>query len=636
MNVSMGIIVGGPSRHALWRATVGLLIVLIGLWVSVPVCAEPTGPPADELLEASEAYRIDAMRRAAAATIAIFPGKKAGGGGSGVVVTADGYALTNFHVTQPCGFHMKCGLADGKFYDAVLVGIDPTGDVALIKLLGRTDFPTAPLGNSDDVRMGDTCFAAGNPFLLATNLQPSISFGVVSGTHRYQFPAGTLLEYADCLQTDAAINPGNSGGPLFNLQAEVIGINGRCSFEKRGRVNVGVGYAISINQIKHFLWYLHSGRIVDHATLGAVVSTVPSEGAIVSNILESSDAYRRGLRYGDRIISLAGRQVETANEFKNVLGTLPKGWRVPLSYVREDERFDVYVRLAGVHATDELIQKTAGAAETPEPKRPEPKPRKGAPKDAPKDSEQPDNEEPKPDQANPHGESAPKEIETESDRAVAALYEAKRGFANFHFNRLHRDRVWKSWQAFCNVAGQRTMLPASDWSLSGTWDGQRPFLIRMNTELVEAQLNGPLGGVHESVNVVGDLANKLAPGGSGGMLLTLHVWQRLLVRGPDRFGDVVYLGRCPLPDEEGLYDVLVATHDVLESHFYFDPNDGKLVAIEMFPDADVDPCEIRFGEYQPEAGRMMPHRLEVRHGDRVFGRFQINIYELPESNENPS
>ena len=151
----------------------------------------------------------------------------------------------------------------------MIVGIDPTGDVALIKLLGREDFPAAELGDSDLVRAGDWCFAVGNPFLLATDFQPSISYGIVSGVHRYQPPAGTLLEYTDCIQTDAAINPGNSGGPLFDAQGRLIGINGRGSFEKRGRVNVGVGYAISINQIKKFLGCLHSGRIVDHATLGS-------------------------------------------------------------------------------------------------------------------------------------------------------------------------------------------------------------------------------------------------------------------------------------------------------------------------------------------------------------------------------
>ncbi len=167
---------------------------------------------------------------------------------------------------------MKCGMADGRLYDAVLVGIDPTGDVALIKLLGRDDFPHAELGDSDQVRVGDWVFAMGNPFLLATDLQPTVTYGIISGVHRYQFPSGTILEYADCLQTDASINPGNSGGPLFDDHGRLIGINGRGSFEKRGRVAVGAGYAISINQIKNFLGDLHSGRVVDHATLGAVVA----------------------------------------------------------------------------------------------------------------------------------------------------------------------------------------------------------------------------------------------------------------------------------------------------------------------------------------------------------------------------
>ena len=170
---------------------------------------------------------------------------------------------------------MKCGLADGRFVDAVLVGLDPGGDVALIKLLGDDEFPAAELGDSDAVRVGDWAYVVGNPFLLADDFKPTVSYGVISGVHRYQYPAGTLLEYADCLQTDAAINPGNSGGPMFDAAGRLIGINGRGSFEKRGRVNVGVGYAISINQIKRFLGLLKSGRIVDHASLGATVTNGP-------------------------------------------------------------------------------------------------------------------------------------------------------------------------------------------------------------------------------------------------------------------------------------------------------------------------------------------------------------------------
>ena len=189
----------------------------------------------DALLLAEDQQRIETIQKFTPSVVAVFDAG-GGGGGSAVLISRGGLALTNFHVVAPCGPGMKCGLADGGVYDAVVVGVDPVGDVALIQLLGRDDFPAATLGDSDSVRAGDWVYVAGNPFLLADDLRPSISYGIVSGVGRYQYPAGTLLEYTDCIQTDAAINPGNSGGPLFNSAGEVIGINGRASFEKRGRV----------------------------------------------------------------------------------------------------------------------------------------------------------------------------------------------------------------------------------------------------------------------------------------------------------------------------------------------------------------------------------------------------------------
>src|SRR4029078_13213371 len=99
------------------------------------------------------------------------------------------------------------------------------------------------LGDSDKLRAGDWSLAMGNPFLLATDFTPTVTFGLISGVHLYQYPAGTLLEYTDCIQIDTSINPGNSGGPLFNMNAELVGINGRISLEKRGRVKCGGGYA---------------------------------------------------------------------------------------------------------------------------------------------------------------------------------------------------------------------------------------------------------------------------------------------------------------------------------------------------------------------------------------------------------
>ena len=277
----------------------------------------------DQAVLEAEAKRVAVMDQAKHAVLAIFSSSGAGGG-SGVVISPDGYALTNFHVAKPCGNAMKCGMADGKVYDAVIVGVDPTGDVALIKLFGRDDFPHAQMADSDQVQVGDWAFAVGNPFLLAADFQPTVTYGIISGVHRYQYPSGTLLEYADCLQTDASINPGNSGGPLFDAQGRLIGIIGRASFDKRGRVNVGVGYAVSINQIKNFLGYLKSGRIVDHATLGAQVAFDDSGRVVVSDILEDCDAYRRGLRYDDEIVSFGGRPVSTPNGLRTCWASFPR------------------------------------------------------------------------------------------------------------------------------------------------------------------------------------------------------------------------------------------------------------------------------------------------------------------------
>ncbi len=404
------------------------------------------GAEVDPQVLKAQQQRADVLAKARASTVAIFA-KGGRGGGSGVVISPDGFALTNFHVTNGSGAGMKVGMADGKIYDAVIVGIDPTGDVALIKLLGRDDFPPAVIANSDDVRVGDWVYAIGNPFLLATDFMPTVTYGIVSGVRRYQYPAGTILEYTDCIQTDASINPGNSGGPLFNSDGELIGINGRGSFEKRGRVNVGVGYAISINQTQNFLGYLKSGRIVDHATLGATVGTDDQDNVIVRNVLQRSDAYRRGIRYGDKITHFGGRPIRTANGFKNVLGIFPKGWKVPMTFVRGRDFFDVNVRLMGVHAEGELAAKAKGR-----PVEPGPKPEKPGEPDEDGDNEEGDDEEgddkdkPKLPPGHPGTKQAP------LPKIVKDSYEARAGYMNYYFNRIAQERLWKG------VSAGETML----------------------------------------------------------------------------------------------------------------------------------------------------------------------------------
>ncbi|MEN6448989.1 MAG: trypsin-like peptidase domain-containing protein [Thermoguttaceae bacterium] len=617
--------IGGPRscpRGARLMAAMTLLLMAV---------TQAFAAPSRAVLDA-EAQRIAAMEKAKKAVVAVFV-PSGQGGGSGVVISPDGYAVTNFHVTQPCGHYMQCGMADGRAYDAVLVGLDPTGDVALIKLLGRNDFPTAELGDNDRLHVGDWAFAMGNPFLLASDFQPTVSYGIISGLHRYQPPAGTLLEYTDCLQTDASVNPGNSGGPLFDGDGRLIGINGRCSFEKRGRVNVGVAYAISINQIKNFLGVLRSGRIVDHATLGATVDWDDHGRVCVTDILESSDAYRRGLRLDDEIIAFAGRPITSPNTLKNVLGIYPKGWRLPLSFRHDGKRHDVLVRLAGFHGEQELLQLMSGGEPPKPPENPKEKPKAKAPAK----------------KAKPLARR-PKPAKQPVPEIVAKQYEASRGFANFHFNTLARQRVWDAWNAAAKLSDRR-----GAWTLAGAASSGAKFRFRVTDE--GAMLNIPSGDINWTAG--DELGTSPLPANSGGLLPALYLWRRLATEGLTRFGHVTYYGMAPLPypartdvpsaaKQPGtdvpsaakrpgtdvpsakplLADVLVGSHKGVECRFYFDPANGRMLGLEFFAEEDGDPCEVYFSDFRTTAGRTGPGRMEVRFGDDLFAVFTIEEFRV--------
>ena len=572
--------------------------------------ASAADPPAPVV--AAQQERVETIQRAAATGVCVFA-KEGSGGGSGVVISPDGYALTNFHVVQPAGSYMKCSMADGKLYDAVVVGIDPVGDVALIKLLGRDDFPHAPLADSDLVQPGDWCFAVGNPFLLATDFQPTVTLGIVSGVHRYQYPSGTLIEYADCIQTDASINPGNSGGPLFNAKGEVIGINGRISFEKRVRINVGVGWAISINQIKHFLGCLRSGRIVDHATLGATVAADSDGRVVVDNILETSDAWRRGLRYGDEIVAFGGRTIGSQNDFKNALGIFPKGWRVPLVFRRDGEETQILVRLAGVHGEEELIAKVQRPPRQPGPPQPRPRPDEGPdqPKNRPGDTPQP--------MPLPLPQIPVPQAKPAVPPEVAKLIVAKPGYANYYFNELNRDRVWSAFAAhgdFAKVAGA--------WKLEGelTQGG------KVSVSLADGESSGSFPTGEAALDASKDFADQLGPPGSGGLLPALHLWRRLLVVGPKAYGDLHYYGTGPVPGLDSPADILIGVNNVVETQFAFDPQSGQLARVEMSGDAEADPCEIQLLDYQPLDGRQFPMRMVVQYGDKQVAEIRWTKVEL--------
>lgn len=549
----------------------GILLAWVASWNFISPA--PAQTDLKSAWREAELQRIAVIERARQATVCIFAAD-GGGGGSGVLVDPDGFALTNFHVVQPCGPWMKCGLADGRVCDAVIVGIDPVGDVALIQLFSDSPLVTAPLADSDLVQVGQPCFACGNPFLLATDFQPTVTAGVISGVHRYQYPDGTLLEYADCLQTDAAINPGNSGGPLFNDRGEVIGINGRCSFEKRGRVNVGVGFAISINQVKRFYGHLKVGRVVDHATLGATMATNSSGEVRVANLQDTSEAYLRGLRYDDQLLAFGGRSIRTVNEFKNALGTFPVGWPVPLRYRRSDSDRDIVVRLPGLHAADELTQLIGTAPDVPEPL----------------------------DHA--VGQQPAPELD--------ARYEFRPGFANYYFNRRERRRILDR-----HAASSQPLPESGKYVLRGHTRQGAPVQLVLNAQSAGLKLADETYVLESDEDSRSDRDSPPRR-----MLVALREWLRWQQLGGERYGDLQAWGEMPLKaGDPQVYDVLVSNANGLECWFWFDPSTGRLGRIDLSGGTGELPDTLEWLEDQnPPAPGVLPrirfrtfndHELEI-------------------------
>ncbi len=579
---------------------------LVAAWTSSNpslLAQEREAPTPSQVVLDAQQQRIESMRKASRATVAVY-GTDGQGGGSGVCISADGYVLTNFHVSSPFGHRMRCGLNDGKMYESVVAGIDPTGDLAVLKMVGRDDFPVAEIGNSDEVRIGQWCFAAGNPFVLATNLQPTITYGLISGVRRYQYPSGTILEYSDCIQTDAAINPGNSGGPLFNMRGELIGINGRCSFEKRGRVNVGVGYAISIKQALNFLWQLKSGRVVDHATLGFTVATDTNGKVTVSNILESSDAFRRGIHYGDEILKLGDREISTTNQLKNILGIYPDQWRIPIRYRNDDGIVDTFVRLQNLHLPSELEEIIKG--ESPQ-KGPPPQRKPGDPEIPPPDEK---------------AESLKQNKGAKID-SLADLYVEKRGYSNYYFNRFELDRILSLRSNQGNWAES-----SESWKISGEVPREN---LTVEIMLSDTTLAFRMGDQSETVHPRQGWPQWIKQRSSIGLAMGLRIWQEWNRRGPRLMGDAIYLGRNPIVGREGLYDVTRITVSDFDVLVYTSPDTGLIEVIEIFSDNQTDPVELYFDKYEPIDGRASPKLVRLVYGLETQFLVSINAIQIQDS-----
>ncbi len=610
------------------------------------------------LLKEEESAQIRLLERLTPSLVAIYP-RDGSSGGSGVLISDDGFVLTNFHVVQPCGIWMKCGLSDGCVYHAVVVGLDPVGDVALIRILPEIQagvpndrkagepkrFIPVPIGDSDAVRQGDAVWVLGNPFGFLEDFTPTISHGIVSGTHRYQFPAGTFLEYADCIQVDAPVNPGNSGGPLFNAKGELIGINGRCSFEKRGRINVGVGYAISSNQLRHFLSHLRAGRLLDHATIGALIGSDALGRPCVEEILEDSEAALRGLDLRDRILSFAGRPIQTANDFKNVLGIYPKGWIVPIEFAREKgnslDTYTIRVRLDGVHSDAELREFQAHAFPDDQ-KNPMQDPQ--APPQAPQEPHKGTPQEKMPSPIPPgltpsEMEEMQKMVEifaflNETPPEIEAVYEKKDGFVNFHFNRLETEKIWKAFSKPFSVDG-KTGFPAS---FSGMTLAGQAFVLEFQEDRSLLKL--------ETLDVLwendGDFTKQPTPKESQFLLPGLTLWREFTLRGPEALG-MTYFGESPLPftdenvQDEERFHVLEGNVGGINVHFFFTctENDqhSELRLIELDPMDGEIPWVFRFVNWHQTQDGFLPEKVSVFAHGSIFEELTLEEQNVPAEKE---
>ena len=259
--------------------------------------------------------------------------------GSGVVISQDGYIVTNNHVVDGADSIKVTIAGDKKEYDAKLIGKDAKSDLAIVKI-EAINLNAVTFYNSDNVKVGDITFALGNPF----GLGETITQGIVSATGR----SGVgIVEYEDFIQTDASINPGNSGGALINSAGHLIGINSAILSKSGG--NVGIGFAIPSNMVTSIATELIKKGKFTRAYLGVSISDVTDEmssfynnefGALITGIEENTPASDAGLKRGDLIISVNGKKISSASELKNLIGTYPPSRVVNIKFLR-DKKIDI-------------------------------------------------------------------------------------------------------------------------------------------------------------------------------------------------------------------------------------------------------------------------------------------------------
>ncbi|HKV78705.1 MAG TPA: DegQ family serine endoprotease [Candidatus Sulfotelmatobacter sp.] len=290
--------------------------------------------------------------------------QREGGLGSGVIISPDGYILTNNHVIDKAT-DIKVMLADKRQFPGKVIGADPKTDIAVVKI-AATDLPTITLGDSSKLQVGDYAFAIGNPF----GVGETGTMGIISATGRNSLD---IEDYEDFIQTDAAINPGNSGGALLNIRGELIGINTAILSGGSGG-NQGIGFAIPINMAKHVMDEILKHGKVERGYIGVGIQevtpdlakafNVPTEkGALVGNVEHNSPGAKAGLQRGDVITELDGQAISGPNDLRLKVGSMTPGTTVHLKVLRNGQSRDMSLTLGEAPAGKGASNSPAEAAE---------------------------------------------------------------------------------------------------------------------------------------------------------------------------------------------------------------------------------------------------------------------------------
>lgn len=304
------------------------------------------------------------------------------GYGSGVIISEDGYIITNNHVINKAN-DIEVTLNDNRKFKATLVGADPTTDIALLKIQGK-QFPYIPFGNSDDLKVGEWVLAVGNPF----NLTSTVTAGIVSAKGRGGIGAergedGTVQSIQSFIQTDAAINPGNSGGALVNTNGQLVGIN-TAIYSQTGNFT-GYGFAVPISIAGKVASDLKQYGAVQRAVLGVQIMDIDNvtelansdnekeakqyakaknlkvnEGAYVGGFAERSSAKEAGIEEGDVITAVNGVSVKSVSELQDQISRFRPGDRVKITYNRNGETKFVNVELKNSNGNISVVKKVDG------------------------------------------------------------------------------------------------------------------------------------------------------------------------------------------------------------------------------------------------------------------------------------